>query len=159
MKPKKYLIELTKLTKRDKEANKFFVWQKNISQEVKIVSYKDIPEIKKNVEMFLQFYRIKVKECFKNSYMVCSYIPKINYVEGMISVLGIPLDHAWNSYKGQYFDLTEEIVLKALEKSSKLEYLKILDMDLGTVTEMASETMVYDTYLKTYYNKKILKNK
>ena len=40
--------------------------------------------------------RRKLKECYKNAASAALDDPDLTYVEGVVSVMGIPIDHAWN---------------------------------------------------------------
>lgn len=82
------------------------------AQSVKITSYKDIPEIKRLLEtdFIKNMYKAFPKECYKNAAEFASYTyNEIEYVEGLVNCHGLPIAHAWNSYKGQHFDLTFEM--------------------------------------------------
>jgi hypothetical protein len=48
-------------------------------------------------------------ECYMNAQRIAvDYLdnPKVQYVEGLVSVHGVPLDHAWIEYNGKVFDPT-----------------------------------------------------
>lgn len=81
--------------------------------------------------------KVEKKQCYKNSTLICMVDAEINYVEGNMECFGIPIEHAWNEYKGQYFDATREIALK--EEVQGREYLELgifnSDDVLGVITE------------------------
>lgn len=64
----------------------------------------------------LKQIKAKAKECYLNALGVCMRNHDVEYVEGYLEVHGIPLDHAWNRYKGQDFDLTQEALGKEDQK-------------------------------------------
>jgi len=59
---------------------------------------------------------INAHECFKNAYKVSQKNPEVAIVEGVILLLsndnqGTFIAHVWSNYKGEYFDITKEVVL------------------------------------------------
>jgi hypothetical protein len=64
-----------------------------------------IPQLYRRVGRLMIYF----KGCFENAAKVCKLNPEINYVLGYIEVYGAPMDHAWNSYQGRYFDVTMEL--------------------------------------------------
>lgn len=52
-------------------------------------------------------------ECYKNSFTMVSYFPFVHYVEGFVNFGVMNIEHAFNSYKGHYFDITTELVLNS----------------------------------------------
>jgi len=99
-------------------------------KEIEIVSYKDIPEIKDKVEQYL--FLITPKECYKNSAEICLGIKGVEYVEGLYGFMGLPISHAWNCYKGQYFDLTMEVQDKLDRNHSYLGFMNVNSETLNT---------------------------
>ena len=77
-----------------------------------VISYKDNPIIKNEVEEFLKCYYPRVKECFTNAFFLSFNNKDFDYVLGVYSHF-IPLEHAWNYHKptGLYVDLTAELLL------------------------------------------------
>lgn len=61
-----------------------------------------------SVEVSMRGIRAKPKDCYLNALAVCMRNFDVEYVEGYLEVHGVPLDHAWNCYKGKHFDVTEE---------------------------------------------------
>jgi len=61
----------------------------------------------------------KANQCYLNALAVCMENSDVEYVEGYMEVHGVPLEHAWNCYKGKHFDITQ----KFLEEQDR----KILD--------------------------------
>lgn len=98
-----------------------------------VISYKDNPIIKKEVEKFLKCYYPKQKECFTNAFFLSFNNNDFDYVLGVYSYL-IPLEHAWNYHKptGLYIDLTAELLLDS-EHIYSAQY-KISASDLREIT-------------------------
>lgn len=102
---------------------------------------------------------IKKHQCYKNSTLICMVDSEINYVEGKMEYFGIPIDHAWNEYKGQYFDATREIALCEIpEKNNK--YLCIGVYDFNDVINTINNTDGFygGIWSKKYHYKDKLKN-
>lgn len=82
--------------------NYYYEWQLENLKPVKVVDSSDL-DLKEKVHAF----DLKAKECFTNAIIVACLVPGVKYCEGYI-FHHIPLDHAWNSYRGHYFDVTSE---------------------------------------------------
>lgn len=76
----------------------------------------------KNLSLEEPYVDIRAKECFRNATLVTLSNPDIKYCLGYSFNL-IPFEHAWNSYQGKYFDLTNEEIIK----SDSMEYLKVYE--------------------------------
>lgn len=93
--------------------------------------------------------KIEKKQCYKNSTLICMVDAEINYVEGKMECLGIPIEHAWNEYKGQYFDATREIALK--EEVQGREYLALGTFDSDDVLGVIMKREYYGGILLEKY--------
>lgn len=83
--------------------------------------------------------KINKGECYKNSTLICIVDSEINYVEGKMEFFGIPIDHAFNEYKGNYFDATREIALNEVPGKDD-EYLCIGVYDFDDVINTIKNT-------------------
>ena len=81
---------------------------------------------------------------------------EINYVEGKMECFGIPIEHAWNEYKGQYFDATREIALK--EEVQGREYLALGTFDSDDVLGVIMKRKYYGGILLEKHLQKLRKN-
>lgn len=54
-----------------------------------------------------------MKECYVNAYRLSEFMTGVDYCEGQLMCCGIPIDHAFNKYKGKYIDITIEIALNS----------------------------------------------
>lgn len=89
--------------------------------ECKITLTKDLPkDIRKEVEEAIKVIKPKIKECYKNAFMLSMVLSEAEYWEGFSQSI-IPVSHAWNKYKGYYIDVTWE----QLEKGVGEEYIGI----------------------------------
>ena len=71
--------------------NAFYKWQCSKAKKINVISYKQIPEISKDIDHLLERNKFKIKEC----YMVatkCALACHAEYVEGLISFSGISID-------------------------------------------------------------------
>ena len=103
----------------------------------------EIRKIKRNV-------RPVAKECYKNSYRLieCEIIPEINYCEGYMSCMGVPVEHAFNKVNDKYIDITAELVLERDVDGD--EYVVLGEYTKEDVLDIMFETQYYGGI---YYNK------
>lgn len=135
------------------EFNQFNDWVKKVSKKVTLVSYKDL-EIKEDIEKFLQHYKPKVKQCFTTSYYAATKIKNVKYVEGEGLYRDIlPIKHGWNSYNGQYFDLTSELLFKG-DMFGK--YNRIIELDYYETISLATDLGYAGPFSLAYFCKEIL---
>jgi hypothetical protein len=150
----KILANLWKKNSSDSQG-KYFLWIAKVAKPIKCVSYKDIPGLEQKIKIFLKNFKPKIKECYYNSYRCCIDIPGVEYVEGMANLI-IPVNHAWNFYKGKYFDLTAEIVLKEKDVT-KIDYAQVIKFDSHLMLKYANKTGLAGEYIGEFYIDKILK--
>jgi len=76
--------------------------------ECKITCIKDLPkDIRKELERAIQVMEPQIKECYKNAVLLTACLPEAEYWEGFSAGI-IPVNHAWNRYKGYFIDITWE---------------------------------------------------
>jgi hypothetical protein len=123
------------------------------SEEIKVVSYKDIPEVKRMIETtFIQnMYKAIPKECYKNAAEFASLTLGVEYVEGIVNCHGLPIAHAWNSFEGQYFDLTFEMNGRL---DVEEQYLKLFSLDKTNLYLYMTELGYYGAFGLYHYTKK-----
>jgi hypothetical protein len=116
----------------------WFEWQKNNGEEVIM---EDPEEVFPLITREWSKKNLKVKDCYKNATTITGLDPDMRYVEGVMVLYGqIPIDHAWNSYKGRYFDATSHLWNPSDEKN--LHY-KLIELDYSSLWEVLRETKVY----------------
>jgi hypothetical protein len=142
--PKNHLEMISKLYTGDSD---LYAWQAKLVKAVKVVSVEKIPEIANDVYRLIKMFQ--AKQCYQNAYQVASHISGVEYVEGFADIVGIPIDHAFNVYKGQYFDVTGELVLK--REVEKDVYFKVMTYSHSEMNKLAVATGTYGGYLKAYY--------
>ena len=109
---------------------KFWKWQDKESKIVKARSYKSDPKLETIVNKELKINSPRIKECYRNAFMIALDQPDIDIIVGYTAALGaVPLEHAWNYYKPKkmHFDLTMELCIK--KPSEKELYLQIIHTD------------------------------
>ena len=132
----------------------FYEWELNVGKLVNIVSYHTNPLLSSKVEDFLEIHTPNQKECYETAYKLVDMYDDIEYVEGLINFKGIPIEHAWNYYRGIYFDLTGEIVF---EREMGDEYLQLIKIKQRKMHELALLTGTYCPYYIEYYKKYVLR--
>ena len=128
----------------------FYEWEKKVSKEIKIEPVESVfPKctkewIRKNA---------KIKNCFQNSAQVLNLDPEIKYVEGICMVMGnkIPIEHAWNSYKGRYFDIT-----KSFWEDRNDSYHKIIELDYKNLWTVLEKIGAYDAVIPYMFRNNLL---
>ena len=85
--------------------------------------------------------KLRVKDCYKNATQVMNLDPEIKYVEGIMMLWNsIPIEHAWNSYKGKHFDATSHLWDPSKEKNS---HIQLIELDYESLWNILRETGVY----------------
>ena len=133
----------------------FYEWMDKQAKTVKVKSYKSDPTLQALIDENLDFTTPKIKECYRNSWMVASQASKqIDVIGGYTAAMGIPIEHAWNFYKPKklYFDLTAELCLNKRVESE--EYLQIIKLKANEATKILSSGMFpVSGMMGTYYFK------
>lgn len=134
----------------------FYKWMDKQAKSLKCKSYKSDPALKSLIEKNIEFDSPKVKECYRNSWMIAATNSReIEVVGGYTAAMGIPIEHAWNFYKPKkiHFDLTAEICLN--KKVESEEYLQIVKMKASDATKIMSnrEFEIMGLLGSWYYNK------
>jgi hypothetical protein len=133
-----------------KEYGNFYDNLLNLAKPIKVISYKEIPELKEIIETRLRINDVVPKECFSNSAKISLISNNIKYVEGIYDSI-LPIAHAWNVWKDEYyFDLTMEFQNR-LETEDK--YIELLNIDSKTVRKYMIELKVYGSYMSYHYLK------
>ena len=130
----------------------YFQWQWDNHKMVKPKSYKDDLKLKEIVEDHLNYNKTKKKDCYRTALFMSQESNDILYVEGMISFMGVPIEHAWNIYKKDYhFDITKEVLFKG---EFAEEYMSILVLTNKEAQSYALDLGKSGPYLSEYFRKK-----
>lgn len=94
--------------------SRFFLWQEQVFQAVKIDPVAEIAQARQMIDDVGAIHRFESGHCYKNALaltMGSLFGEKIKYVEGFIVVNERTLvGHAWNVTDGRYFDHTTDLV-------------------------------------------------
>ena len=66
-------------------------------------------EERKFLRKMAKGFRCKMGLCYMNAQTIATRAmgdPDVKYIEGLVTVHGVPIDHAWVEYKGKVFDPT-----------------------------------------------------
>jgi len=110
------------------EQKKFIDWKIANANIVKCVKTSDIQRRYPEIDYYIKTNKrnIKKKECFKNAGKLCTEIEGVYYVEGEVSLYGVPIKHAWNRIDDKYFDVTIDFIFNNSLPFN--EYVKIIEM-------------------------------
>ncbi|MEO6304658.1 MAG: hypothetical protein ABIP51_15970 [Bacteroidia bacterium] len=132
----------------------YTTWLHSQAKEIKIVSYKTL-DIADLIDKSLKTINPQLKGCFTTAYKTTLKIPGVEYVEGRGNYNGIPfIEHGWNIYKGQHFDLTAEILFKG---KMFRDQIAIIQLDKSTMNELANDLGFMGPFTQAYYYKHVLK--
>jgi len=145
----KYLKAIAGMTSGSQQ--EFFKTQVEKAKPAKIVSAEFVLADGDYRELRNMRKRLQPKQCYHNAYLVAQSIPGVKYVEGLVFIYGVPIDHAWNEKDGKYFDVTEEFVLKQKLLSG---YTSVLELDEPTMTRYAMESGLSGPYFNNWYREK-----
>lgn len=142
------------------ERKKFVEWQLWEARSVKVSPISELPEsIRGFILSHTKHAPPRIKECFANAANLSLSNEYINYHEGLASSI-IPVEHAWNSYKGIHFDITSEIALaKYKDKHPFQAYSAISGANVRFLSKCLAELGTYGEYTLWFYVRKILKRK
>ena len=158
-------VMLSKVLDAENDQLKFARWKSEVAKPVEVVSYKTLPVAKNiNKELKSNFLKIKTKLCYDNSFWTAySNSAEVKYCEGVASRY-IPLDHAWNSSRGKYFDLTAEIALGEYYKKQGIkdesgfnEYILLIELSRDEIQEFSLALGHSGPFALAYFYKNVLK--
>lgn len=150
-----YLKTLTQFNMNPIQSN-YYKWMYEKAKPITIQSYTTNKELKNKVEKFLKHYTCRKKECYQTAFN-CSAETGIDYVEGYVTTMGaLPITHAWNHYKGIFFDLTQEEAWKG-EEHSFSDYTEIITLSSRDAIRYTLKNKVYGELILTWYQERIMK--
>ena len=108
----------------------FWQWKVDHAHEVQMTPTAEIRKQYPDINRYLSHTHVDVnlKECYGNSGKLALYCDNVEYVEGEISYMGVPIEHAWNKIDGKYFDITKD-TLFANEKAYD-EYVAVIELSM-----------------------------
>ena len=139
----------------------YWQWLEKQAKPVTVQSYQTNPDLKKIVEAKFNITTPKIKQCYRNAWMVAATSRnQIDVVVGFFSSMGIPIEHAWNYYKPKkiHFDLTYEICLK--KKVENETYMQIVKTNPGRAAKiLTSNEFEIAGFMGLYFHRHIYKGK
>ena len=138
-----YLASLTSGKQR-----KFFDQMLRDAHIVKVERMTDVLSAS-DVQYLKRVIKVKAKECYRNATLIACYMPGIRYVEGKFAPFGFGIEHAWNEYKGHYFDATRELALK--EIPDDVEYVALGEYDAPEVMSVCEKREFYGEIYQTRF--------
>lgn len=167
-----YLEAMTKLGLNEKQQHAM-EWKLKISQPVEMFPIKVALSVIGgiDVEKYMRRMGLVMKGCYPNSakmvYHLFKHLPwniKIRYVEGMCTVSGIPIEHAWNkliilnpdgsTQKEMHFDVTMEYVngYDFHDSIAEEEYVSFITFGYDDVVKYMFSSECYGPWLQNYYD-------
>ena len=133
-----YLDNEAKLFADVPALSRFYEWQKQLLQPVKVESTNGIAGVKQLIGSAGKF---ELNHCYDNALQIAVAsldTLKINYVEGFVVLNERMLfGHAWNSIAGQYFDHTTELAnAVCIEQGVPLptrHFFKVIELPLREI--------------------------
>lgn len=133
-----------------------YEWLDKNYEEIQISKLSELPqELSFAIRNLVKKLDLQMKECYCN---VCKFMTnpfnfknyQVHYIEGKVTCLGIPIDHAWLKFisedgKEYYFDPTIELVLNRDVKDET--YVKFLDWDRNKTIKTLLNKQVYGSWL------------
>ena len=130
----------------------FYLSQLSDAKQVEVVSIYDVFD-KDEIEEIKYVVNPEKKMCYKNAHhLTLLYPEKVKYIEGRMSFLGLPIDHAFNKVGDKFVDITLELALE--ERVEEREYLMFAEYDIKQIWKAAEETGYYGNYYNFYWIKK-----
>lgn len=151
-----YLDQLVGMNFNEQQ-KKYFEWQLHNSKTIIVTPTELIRAKYPQINNYLITEAPVIKQCYSNASKLSMYIPEVKYVEGLVSLFGIPIEHAWNEINGEYFDITFDLARKNDPEPTKYrdspyeEYLSIIELDSEKVMDYADQTGYYGPYTLSKY--------
>jgi len=90
----------------------YLTWQGKIAKPVIVQPIQGVPDLSDVLNRYyFNRFEPQLKACYYNAFKATMYCPGVRYVEGYYinRDLLLPLEHAWNEWRGIQFDVTAEI--------------------------------------------------
>jgi hypothetical protein len=136
---KNYLEKMSQMTSGQQHHE--FRWQFNNS---KIITVSDMPD---SVHLITP----KAKQCFTNAYRISLFNEDVSYVEGIVLLGDIPIEHAWNKIGEIHFDVTREFALKKFNRIEFREYCSLIEVDRNRLIKLSEANGTYGPHFSEYY--------
>ena len=141
-----YKDVLSLLVNNTQSGQKVFYKQK--LTDIKPIEITSVRELFTEEEVKIMTQTVKAKECYKNAFRIAEILStdtrEVRYIEGVAFLSdfgGVPIEHAFNSVDGKYFDATYELLNSLKDKN--VEYSVYGDYSVDEVREVLLETKVW----------------
>lgn len=145
-----YLEGLAKMNVNEKQ-KAFFEWEKNNAKQIHLVHVDEIRKKYPKIDAYLKDENPVIKQCYMNASKLTIAVPEVQYIEGMVNMSGLPIEHAWNKIGDEYFDITNDIALKDLDKMPFTEYVSIVELKEDELLKYAMKTGTYGGMIAEKY--------
>lgn len=118
-------------------------WE-HVRRTCKTVEVKHIADVltQEAINQIIDRAMPRLKECFRNAYQIAE-IGGYEYVEGLVNVCGLPIEHAWNkTTDGRYFDATFDLL--GLEPGE--EYTSLYEVTWKDISRLSLQSRVFGGY-------------
>jgi hypothetical protein len=142
------------------DRKKFVEWQLQEARPIEIKPISTLPDyIRGSILNYTNRHPPRIKECYSNAANLALQNENIIYHEGIAAGI-IPIEHAWNSYRGIHFDITAEIALANRKDNYPFTaYAGISGCNIKFLSKCLAELGTYGEYTLWFYVRKILKRK
>lgn len=131
-------------------------WMDKHYEEVKISTLSELPkDLQESITKVKNFLALEINQCYKNASTMLLYAflfsnYQVHYIEGKVTCLGIPIDHAWVKFisdggESYYFDPTIELVLE--RNPNENLYVKFIELNRKELLDILLESEMYGPYL------------
>ncbi len=111
----------------------YLKWEGEIAESVIVQQVDNVPDLSMMLNNnYFNRFEPELRACYYNAYTVTMHCPRVKYVEGyyMMPNLLLPLEHAWNEWRGVQFDVTAEI-----RSNSHFFYLQLVKLSKEQMRE------------------------
>lgn len=152
------LRQMTCLANLCPQQLEFFQAQVDAARLVQCVRLEDIftPE---ELSVIRAEFHPKKKECYKNATDFIIFlmgrlgIHDAQYVEGNAESFGISIEHAWNKVRGEYVDVTFELLFN--EDNRQRGYVSLVELPLRELMDIQVENGYYGGAFRSLYIKSL----
>lgn len=142
----------------DPKQLRFFKAQLDAARLVQCVRLEDVFTPEELAIIRAEFHPQK-KECYKNATDFITFLMMrlglydAQYVEGLAESSVLNIEHAWNRVRGQYVDVTFELLFG--DDNRERGYVSLVEMDYGDLVELQAENGYYGDSFRTLYIKSL----
>jgi|WetSurSiteA1Bulk_404760.scaffolds.fasta_scaffold148703_2 hypothetical protein len=121
----------------------YYKWQLENLHKVSIT------QSRKVIQDNLSSLDVRAKECYRTAVLVAFVVKGAKYCEGYV-VSHIPIEHAWNSYQGHYFDLTSELFFGG---DLSNDYSLVVEMNASDAFKYSNKSPIWSPGYSYWFHK------